>query len=487
MKMSKSVFTACAFLLIMLSNLNSQILLSDDFTGTTINTSKWDEFHDSDGGAMYQNDKIFWDHSPNYSTWTGHGLVTKQNFNNGGVYIIEGDYEITPSDVPFENKSVGERATGINIIPINPARDPNYYGHALRSIFVYLKGGVIYARSAYDAVNLTTKNEIWNSTNKYRHVFSYFNSPVVRIKIELDTDNRTIKCWGNDDPNTWTEATIPGDIWDEVLDGTNQFKIEEFRSWGHPISAYFENRLDNWSITRVLPETIVDLDIKPGSYPNPLNVKAKGVLPVAILGAPNFNVNDIDVSSILLNGVSPIRYSYEDVETSTDDFQNPCHTTTEGPEGNLDLTLKFDTQEIVSALGDYTDGEERVLTLAGFLRDGMAIKGDDCIVVIAKGKLNKSLVLDNYSAPQKQELFYNYPNPFNSHTNISFTLPESDYVNLTIYDRLGREIRTLVNEYKTAGSYSTTFDASNLASGIYYYRLKIGDHFQSTRKMMYLR
>ncbi|MHC4458380.1 MAG: hypothetical protein ACYS0I_15090 [Planctomycetota bacterium] len=126
----------------------------------------------------------------------------------------------------------------------------------------------------------------------------------------------------------------------------------------------------------------VSIDIKPGSCPNPLNVNSKGVLTVAVLGSDVLDVTDIDVASIRLAGVAPIRSNLEDVATPID--REECECTTEGPDGFLDLILKFDTQEIVAALGPVNDGDEVQLTLTGMLFDGTPIGGEDCVVIIDK-------------------------------------------------------------------------------------------------------
>jgi hypothetical protein len=132
------------------------------------------------------------------------------------------------------------------------------------------------------------------------------------------------------------------------------------------------------------PITELEIDIKPGSCPNPLNVKSQGVLPVAILGTEDLDVTDIDVGAISLAGVAPIRFDYEDVATPFEGELCDCHK--DGPDGYFDLTLKFDTQEIVTALGDVEDGEYLPLTLSATLVDGTVIEGSDCIRVIKKGK-----------------------------------------------------------------------------------------------------
>jgi hypothetical protein len=84
------------------------------------------------------------------------------------------------------------------------------------------------------------------------------------------------------------------------------------------------------------------------------------------------------------------------------------------------------------------------------------------------------------------QLYQNYPNPFNPTTVISFQVPVVSMVRLAVYDLLGREIATLVNEKKSPGSYSVRFDGSGLTSGVYLYRLQ-SDLFVQTRKLVVLR
>jgi hypothetical protein len=124
---------------------------------------------------------------------------------------------------------------------------------------------------------------------------------------------------------------------------------------------------------------IIEVDIKPTSCPNPLNLNSRGVLPVAILGTPDFDVYDIDVGSLRLEGVPPIRSGYEDVATPLFDT---CDCTTEGPDGLMDLTLKFSTQEIVASLDDVSGGEELELRLTGVTVDGIPFEGIDCVIIV---------------------------------------------------------------------------------------------------------
>jgi hypothetical protein len=110
--------------------------------------------------------------------------------------------------------------------------------------------------------------------------------------------------------------------------------------------------------------------------------------------------------------------------------------------------------------------------------------------------LINDIVNDKPNLPDKIELSQNFPNPFNPSTKIKYSIPKSGLVSLKVYDILGNEIETLVNEEKPAGEYSVEFSAKggsasggnamNLPSGVYFYQLKAGD-FISTKKLVLLK
>jgi hypothetical protein len=85
--------------------------------------------------------------------------------------------------------------------------------------------------------------------------------------------------------------------------------------------------------------------------------------------------------------------------------------------------------------------------------------------------------------PSKYDLSQNYPNPFNPSTTINYELPKSNFVSLKIYDMMGREVASLVNQNQDAGFYSVKFDASKLSSGIYFYKIQAAD-FSAVKKLM---
>ena len=88
--------------------------------------------------------------------------------------------------------------------------------------------------------------------------------------------------------------------------------------------------------------------------------------------------------------------------------------------------------------------------------------------------------------PSKYSLGQNYPNPFNSRTVVSFSLPVDSKISIKVYDLMGREIQTLVNERLQAGTYETTFDGSRLTSGVYFYRL-VTDGYSETKRMLLIK
>jgi len=88
------------------------------------------------------------------------------------------------------------------------------------------------------------------------------------------------------------------------------------------------------------------------------------------------------------------------------------------------------------------------------------------------------------STPSAYALEQNFPNPFNPGTTINFSIPTEGFVTLDVYNSIGQKVATLVNETKTAGTYAVNFDASDLTSGIYFYKITSGN-FSETKKMIY--
>ncbi len=259
----------------------------------------------------------------------------------------------------------------------------------------------------------------------------------------------------------------------------------------------------------VIPGTTtspVFVDIKPGSWPNPINLKSKGkptfvesgrgvdtelaaksddgirraraVIPAAVLGTGDFDISEIDPQSISLLGVAPDRWSYEDVSSPTPGDPAACEGHEGAPDGFLDLTLKFPRDAIVETLGEVYDGEQIPVTITGTLLGGTPFEGVDCFLVVN----GESPPLTNQGGLNLR----NYPNPFNPTTQISFTLPKASDVKLQIYNMLGQIVEIVIDRQLEAGTHTYSWDGSSAASGIYLYRLTAGD-FVETKKMILLK
>ena len=122
------------------------------------------------------------------------------------------------------------------------------------------------------------------------------------------------------------------------------------------------------------------------------------------------------------------------------------------------------------------DNYFKTYVIKGMLKDGI-VYGDTTLTDV-NDKVN--------GMPTTYVLDQNYPNPFNPVTKITYEIPVQSNVLLKVYDIIGNEVATLVNEPKPAGSYNILFDATNLSSGVYFYRMQAGDYIEA-KKMIYLK
>ena len=258
---------------------------------------------------------------------------------------------------------------------------------------------------------------------------------------------------------------------------------------------------ESYVVCLVMP---VIIDIKPRSCPNPFNIKwlenidkgnkndhamskKGGVLPAALVGTDDFDVNDIDVSTLRLEGIVPLRTGYEDVSRPVTG-DDECACTTGGPDGILDLTMKFSRLEFAGLLESAVHGDVVKLVLTGALIDGTPFEASDCITILSKHPEPK---IEEANEGEETKLGPAVPNPFNPSTMITYEIKEPVHVRLQIFNVQGRLVRTLVDSKRNPGKHDAIWNGLDdvgrpAVSGIYFYRLVAGD-FVQTKKMVLLR
>jgi hypothetical protein len=140
---------------------------------------------------------------------------------------------------------------------------------------------------------------------------------------------------------------------------------------------------------------------------------------------------------------------------------------------------------------DEFTGGVNLISDGGFILTGYTFSsgagGSDIYLIRLEAESSSSIKEKNNQTINEFHLYQNYPNPFNPSTKITYSIAKSDFISLKIYSTLGQEIQTLVNEFQGAGNYSVNFDAQNLSSGIYFYKLKVGSDYIQTKKMVLMR
>lgn len=224
----------------------------------------------------------------------------------------------------------------------------------------------------------------------------------------------------------------------------------------------------------------VSLDVKPGACPNPFRVSELGAVPVAIHGSRDFDVSQLDPASLRLEGVAPMRWALEDVGAPYLPYvgKDDCQDCAAPRKDRIrDLLLKFDAAKLREALGEVTNGECRVVHVAGTMKNGCPIVGEDVLVLLAAAGAEVVLAERTLDVVPSA-LIASHPNPFRSGNRIEFALPMAGRTRLTVYDVLGRQLTVLVDEELTAGHHSMAWDGTDrsgtrVPGGLYFYVLTV--------------
>ena len=164
--------------------------------------------------------------------------------------------------------------------------------------------------------------------------------------------------------------------------------------------------------------------------------------------------------------------------TSWMETERNFHHVITNSDGDSSITL--DEKNLALATGDFYDSEY-IIYVEVFDQSGN-FASDSMIVFFNNGISD----VDDKNIPSAFSLTQNYPNPFNPSTSIQYAISSTQFVSIKVYDILGNDITTLVNDYRDAGIYDLQFTMHNLVSGVYFYQLKAGD-FISTKKMILLK
>ena len=262
---------------------------------------------------------------------------------------------------------------------------------------------------------------------------------VPKFKINVSNLNHTSK------------NTLEFDIY--LLNGNNEnSKQEELR---YSLGQYFFEFNPKIANGGNLNYTIVDSDLPEAMRPRNASVKENQLrLFVNSVSADKINL------PVFTNKSPGLLIARMKLETSADKF------------ADIPLDLKLSNSIFKTKVFSF-DGKKNI----------ELVNSDDNSIEGVTGKLiNESIT----NIPAEFTLAQNYPNPFNPETKINYELPIANYVTLRVYDMTGKEIMTLVNEKQNAGRYTATFNGSNLASGMYFYKITAGE-FTFVRKMVLIK
>jgi hypothetical protein len=255
--------------------------------------------------------------------------------------------------------------------------------------------------------------------------------------------------------------------------------------------------VDTYRAARLHSAIPVVFELVPGSCDHPFNPKSQGLVPTVVFGSRDFDVRNIDASSLrVLERAAPVRIQGIDAGAAGAVVRGmggagggpPCPPG--APDGIDDLMIFFAVPDIASALPPSEKGDVVTLELTGNLYDGAAIEGNATVRIVgnqeAAGAVpSRDGPLDG-GATRSTSLGDAVPNPFNPVTRISYTLAHDGDVRLAIYDVAGRLVERLVNGPRPAGHHVATWNARGRPSGVYFYRLET-ESFSATRKLVILK
>ncbi len=457
----------------------------------------------TDGGSSWQ--QLYTTKKGDH--WEGNGLelmvvdgISFDPNNSNTLYVGYDDFGLFRSD-----------DGGVSFKPLDPKQDPYDGSDGAKEVTVDPDNGDVFI-SRYDGLaNALGSNysigEVWKSTDRGENWDNFSNGlPQGYPKLIMDKSSgsagsRTLYCSiighgiykSVNGENSWTQINTglgndSGRVWEIEIHPTNsQVLYAGINSFGAGGSLYkSEDAGNSWSKVSAFPAMdILEIKIDPsngyvyvGATDN-FDYNFEGGLYVSKDDGNSWNkiLNDSRIAGIVIHPNNSEKiYTISQAWYLWNSTINPGVFVTEDGGNNW--------ADITGSLGNTF---LRTIEINPFNPDEIYVGTDGG----GLWKLNSTTttVEQITEIPNDFKLFQNYPNPFNPTTTIAYVIPsgvEESKVKLIIYDILGNEIATLLNESKPAGTHEIEFDASTLSSGVYYYQLIVGRH-KEVKKMVLMK
>jgi len=380
-------------------------------------------------------------------------------FDNNWHYVattFNGTEFITYIDGKIENKKILDTQKRIKICPEHFAIGNGWDG---ATWFPY-RGQIDEARVWDEAVDSSTirywmHRDITKQHPYYEHLMAYwkFNEGGGSVTFDSSAQSNHGTLSEMDTLTVWLNSSIP-----LATDMTNQL---------HNLSAVWAGSDSAWSSI---------FFIKGNNFNNNASV---------LFGHDNGTVEWIDSgvpgNKNILNRLNRV-WRVEAYDTMKAKIMFDLSVLPYGHEENLTILVDSDGEfENADTLNGIIDSSRSV-----FIVSDTTIQHCYYYTIGARENLLSLEKITDSDLPKTFHLHQNYPNPFNPSTTIEFTLHKTDFIELLVYNILGKNVSTLVSNRLNCGNYAYKFDGGNLVSGVYYYRIEAGN-FVETRKMVYLK
>jgi len=443
-------------------------------------------------------------------TWGNYAYVVS-DFTNDGLQII--DLSLLPVTATLANQITTWFSRAHNIFidngyayvigtgggggmhildlsdPVNPTRTSYYTGSGyIHDVFVWNDTVVACAEDVYDLVNVSNKNsaQLVSSSIALPGIYAHSGWMTEDKRYFVATEEfnvRDITVWDLVDRSSW-DLVVP--TWE--LPGSNSIVHNLFILGNYAHISYYTSGyvvLDISDPTN--PQLAGQYDTYPSNNGGTYN-GAWGCYPY--LPSGNTLISDINTGLYVLHfdGVVPVELNSFSASVSGNSVQLNWSTTTET--NNLGFEVQRKSEGDYRTIG-FVDGHGTTTEIQNYsytdLNPERALYQYRLKQIDFDGSIEFSEEIEvEFFNPSKFELAQNYPNPFNPSTQIRYSIANSEFVNLSIFNSLGEKVAELVNESKPVGEYTVTFDADNFSSGVYLAKITAGN-FNQIIKMSLLK